>query len=155
MELPKKLIDSVVEENIQQGKVIKYFAFDLNVILKSRIIVSKEKHLVIVSRSDCGTYYGCIYLNSDNYPEISDDRVLKSQQLVARASKYRGFLKKNGFFDCSALTIKDIFEIKPLIEKEPGRVLGKIVDEDLSAIRDTLKNSITVPPNQKKLFRLI
>jgi hypothetical protein len=155
MELPKKLIDSVVEKNTQEGNVIMYFSYDLNVILKDKIIVNKEKRLVIVSKSDCGTYYGCIYINSDNYPDISDERILKSQQLVARALKYSDFLDKDSFFDCSALTIKDIFEVKPLIEKEPGRVLGKIDDEDLSAIRNTLKNSTTIPSNQKKLFSLI
>jgi len=100
-------------------------------------------------------YYGCIYINAGNYPDISDDHVLKSQQLVARASRYRDFLHRDSFFDCSALTIKDASDIKYLVEKEPGRILGKIDVEDLNAIRKILRDSITIPLKKKKQFGLI
>ena len=91
MEMPKKLIDYVVDESTQEGNLIKYFCYDLNTSPKDKVLIYKEKRLVIVSKCYIEEY-GCNFINAGNYADISDDYVLKSQQLVARASKYRDFL---------------------------------------------------------------
>jgi hypothetical protein len=166
MELPKKLIESVVEENTQVGNVIKYYSFDFNIALQKKVLIKKEKCMVIISKcvyevrygdgsSWPEEYYGCIYINAHNYPDISGDKILKSQQLVASVKKYKSFLKKDSFFDCSTLTAQDVDRIKGIVKKSPGRVLGKIDEDDLDAIRKVLRNSITIPPKQKKLFGLV
>ncbi len=147
MEFPDNFLDKLVEENTRDGNVVKVFCDDL----KGQ---PKEKILVIVSKSSCNTKYGCIYINSDDYPYLHAQHILRSQQLPAKFSKYNNFLKYDSFFDCSDIQIKTTEEIDLILKKDPKRMLGKIDIDDHKCISDALRLNNTIKPKTLKLFHL-
>ncbi len=147
MEFPKEFISKLVQDNTHDCNVIEVYCTDL----KGE---SKVKKLVIVSKSTCGTKFGCILINSDNYPLINNTHHLRSLQLTASVTKYPDFLEYNSYFDCSDIKQRTIEEIEEILQKEPKRMIGKIDINDHKLICDALKSNKTLSAKIKKLFNL-
>jgi hypothetical protein len=148
MELPKSFIESLVDDNTKDGNVILIYCTDL-------IGEPKSKFLAIVSKSTCGTKFGYVYINSSNYPDVHGMAYIRSQQLIARQSKYKDFLNYDSYFDCSELKQKSIDEIRNILEKDPKRLIGKIDIEDHNLVCKALRENKTISNKVKRLFNLI
>lgn len=147
IEFPKEFIQSLVEDNTRNGNVIKTFCDDL-------IGASKDKLLVIISKSKCGTKMGCVLINSDNYPSINNTFYLKSLQLGIYTTEYPSFLTHDSFIDCSDIKERSIQEIEGILKKDPKRMVGQVSIEKHKEICDSLKANKTIPTKIKKLYYL-
>ena len=148
MDIPASVVQEIVKEETKDGSVILVFCDDL-------IGESKDKLLVIVSKSTCGTKFGCILINSDDYPYLNNSHYLRSLQLTASVQKYPGFLKANSFFDCSDIKQRSIDEVLAILQKDPKRMRGVIDSDDHRKICSALQINRTISPKTKKLYYLI
>lgn len=147
LEFTQQFLDDFVADNTNARSVILIYCNDL-------AGKAKDKILVIVSKSLCNTKFGCILINSDNYPKINNSHYLKSLQIKALALKYPNFLKHDSFFDCSDIRESQISEIDAILKKDAKRMLGKIDIEDHNLICEALRNNKKLTPKTKRLYYL-
>lgn len=148
LEFSQQFVDELVYDNTQDGNVILVYCNDL-------AGKPKDKILVIISKSLCGTKFGCIFINSDNYPNINRTHYLKSLQIKASTLKYSKFLKYDSYFDCSDIKEKSKIEIEDILKKDAKRMLGKIDVDDHSLICNALRNNKKLTLKTKRLYNLI
>lgn len=148
MDLPIALLSAIVQTSTKPGSVVKMYSAKL-------VGPSKEKFFVIFNQSTCTTKYGCVLINSSNYPNVHDEHSIKTQQLLAKVSTYKDFLKHDSYFDCSDIKELLCTEVHYMLQADLKRVLGKVTDADLNLIVSALKMNRTLSPKQKKLFSLV
>lgn len=98
---------------------------------------SRNKFFVVLGFDDRGNIYGGVIINSkinQNVPQL-----VKDYQMPISCKKYT-FLDHDSFVNCANLKTKSYSAFVD------SRKLGKINDEDVELITETIKNS----PNEKK-----
>ena len=148
MNFPKGFVEKLVEDNTKSCNVLLVYCTDL----KGE---PKDKLLVIVSKSTCGTKFAFVLINSDDYSNINNTHYLKSLQISVEHVAYPDFLKHKSYFDCSELKERPIAEIEAILLKDPKRMLGNINPEDHRKICEALVANKTISNKTKKLYSLI
>lgn len=122
-------------------------------ILDSYSTPPKRKYSIIVAIAEDKFYIGTVYINTDvNVLTINSPELVALQHEIHQ-TKYP-FLQHNSFVDCS--------DMKPRLQSEllrqlsnGGRVIGRIVKDDLVAINSLIRSADTIIPHYKKLCNLI
>jgi hypothetical protein len=141
---PESYKDGFAQQNLTIGTVLKFFVKDTT--------PAKVKRLIIVGFSKDRTSLATIYINSPSaniYPSA------RRNQLLFLEALNRDYLDWDSFVDCSNLKIKNYNEVFLIVKNRQEAVLGKISEQDLSAIRTLIIKSSTISPKNKKEYGFI
>ncbi|MCD9185559.1 MAG: hypothetical protein LUM44_03945 [Pyrinomonadaceae bacterium] len=123
-----------VERNLLPGHVIKLFCHTTR--------DPKEKRLVIVSLNPELLLF---FINSEvpNFKQKSTH--LRTQQIFLKAKDNAEFLEHDSWLDCSEVCREfTVEEIKKILLNDISRILGKLNDETISQLMDSVCDSETL-----------
>lgn len=129
----KKLITSIIEV----GDVYRVKMNPKDGVTPKEGDDSRNKFFVVLGFDEQGNIYGGVIINSAINKNVSQS--VKDYHMPISCKKYT-FLVHDSFVNCSNL------KTKPLSEIVHSQKIGKIDDDDVELIKETIKSS----PNEKK-----
>lgn len=132
-----------VQQYLRPGSVLRLFVKDTN--------PPKTKRFIVVGISVDEICIATVYINSNLNKKAAWSIELESLNIFFEKSD-RPYLDHDSWIDCSDLIIRDVSEIQSIITKRADAVIGRLSDDDLSMVIDTLKNSPTIKGKTKKRF---
>lgn len=143
--IPDELKEGFAERNIQIGSVIKVYVTDTN--------PPKEKRLILVGATWDKLHFATVFINTAINPNI-----FTTQELIDLnyeiAAEGCDFLDYDCFVDCSKLKSRPVNWLQGILNNEPTRLLGTVLEDDMKEIRERIKSAPTISKNEKKNFGL-
>jgi hypothetical protein len=113
----------------------------------------KIKRFVIVGVSLDGIMLASVFINSEMNLNINWCQELQLLQ-IPLGQNGREYLENDSFVDCSKIYPMEVKDIEDVIKKDPRVVLGKLQNEDIELILDTIRNAATIKGKIKKKYGL-
>ena len=140
------LVKSIAD--LKVGTVV-YVEMDANdgLVLKDGY-KTRLKYVVVAGAKSDQKEICAVLINSD--ADYSDDPDWRAEQYPLLQSNYPGLLDHDSWMDCTdpkALTVRKL-------KAKKAEISGSLIDEDMNAVLEKLKNSDFVDPHMKKVFGL-
>ena len=146
MDIPQRLINDVVQEEVNVGDVYKITMSLVDGIMPKNGYSTRDKYFVVLGIDEQGNVYGGIVFNSkinQNLPQI-----VKDYHMPISAENY-SFLTHDSFLNCSQLMQTSSTRILQ------GNKVGTIKAEDFDLILKTVRSYPNAVPLELKRFGLI
>lgn len=131
--------------NIKVGTVLRLHV--------KNTIPPKYKRFIIVGFTQDKLSLATVYINSDINININWSQEQQALQLLF-TSEGRPYLDRNSYIDCSKLMFRDTEEIYSAVHNNPDAIIGKLSEEDLKYVMNTLKYASTIKGKYKKRYGL-
>lgn len=113
----------------------------------------KTKMFVVVGHDENKTNIACVYINSEINQFSIKNKLVHLHHCIYAA--HFDFLDHNSYIDCCNLIIKPYSEIYDIAFYNDKSFLGSISFEDMFIVFENLKNTNTIAPKLKKMFKLV
>lgn len=146
MDIPQKLIDDVVSDEVQLGDVYKIEMSRENGITPKNGYDTRNKYFVVLGFDDQDNVFGGIIFNSNINKYIPTN--IKDYHMPISAKDYP-FLSHNSFLNCTkifSVTLMHLFK---------GKKIGTISTTDFELIHSTVCSYPDAEPRELKRFGLI
>lgn len=137
MEITGEKLKKLLTNTIEVGDVYRVKMTARDGITPKEDDDSRNKFFVVLGFDDQGNIYGGVIINSNINQNVPQS--VKDYHMPISCKKYK-FLIHDSFVNCANL------KTKPMSDFVGSQKLGKMDDDDVELITETIKNS----PNEKK-----
>lgn len=137
---------TVTTEKLKPGALIITYFTDEEIVIRDGRKKKPKKLIIIGYDKNTDTYYGSIFVNTNENPKADFSEEFKASQYLLRKENYDDFLRYDSFVDCA--------QIIPCSKEKllSGEYYGELNEEDHKNVWEILETTDTLNTKQKKRY---